>query len=115
MVDSDDRFVEREAQPLRGLYADQERAGEPRAAGDCDAVDLGRLHASARERLLDDGSHVAQVVARGKLRYHAAIGRVQLDLTVYGVAHHVTRVADERGGGLVARGFDAEHELHEKP
>ena len=45
----------------------------------------------------------------GDLGHHAAVPRVQVHLGRHHRGHHVGATADAGGGGLVARGLDAEH------
>ena len=79
--------------------------------GDGDGVEVRRRHAGVGERLVDDRQDPLGVRAARDLGHDAAPSPVELDLRVDHVAAHAVPVLDDRRGGLVAAGFDAEDEL----
>ncbi len=116
VVDHHERLARGVGQRLGGRDPDQEGPDQPRALGDRDGADVVERQTGRRERLVHDRVDRAQVVARGDLGHHAAVGRVQLGLRGDDAGDHVP-AGDDRGGGLVAGGLDREdgragHPLH---
>jgi len=95
------------------LYTDEQRARQPRSAGDGNAVDRIEADFGLSERQAEHMPHVSEVVAGSELRHDAAVGRMQLDLALHGIAQHLAVAPHDRSRRFVAGGFDAEHE-HEK-
>ena len=60
------------------------------------------------QRVADERQGAADMVARGKFRYHAAVLGVHLDLRVQSVRKQAAFRIVERDAGFVAGGFDAE-------
>ena len=85
------RSASREAVGERGAH--QQGAGQPRALGVADAVNsLNFLLAASRTRRVS-GHEPADVVARGELGHHAAVGLVHRHLRVHGVRQQAPRRA----------------------
>ena len=68
-------------QRLGAGSAHQQGTDQARTRGISDGVDLGRHTVSFGQHLTNQGQHAFDVVTRGQLRHHAAIGTVQVDLT----------------------------------
>ena len=97
-----------EGSPHRG--ADEERADESGTSGIGDALHVGGPPAGLLECVADQGEHPADVVAGRDLGHDAAVLRVEVDLAVQPVRHEPEAPVVEGHPGLVARGFDAEHQ-----
>ena len=117
MVDADQRQAGGRGERLRHLHPDQQRADQPRAAGHGDAGQIAQLAAGATERFVRHRQRALQVVARGELRHHAPILRVEGGLGVHHVREDPAAGAlarrpvhlHHRGGGLVTARLQAQH------
>jgi hypothetical protein len=108
MVDAHDRQARGPGQALCHLHADEQRAGQAGLARDGDSPDVLQPLARAFERRSIHGHDVLQMVPGSELGHDAAVARVRLDLAVHHVAEHGAPFIDQRDGGLVARGLDAQ-------
>ena len=108
VVDRHERQRTGVGERLREVEPHEQRAGQPRPVGHGHRVDLVEAAGCARQRLVQHGDHRLHVLARGQLRDHAAVFGVQLDLRRDDVRANAPAVLDDRHGGLVARGLDAE-------
>ena len=63
------------------------------------------------QRFAHDRDDLAQVLAGGKLGHHAAVFAVNRHLRGHDVRKDAAAVGDNRGGGFVAGGFDAENQI----
>ena len=81
---------------------------EPRAGGVGDEIDILDPAVRLRERGAGKRQQAADVVARGELRHHAAVERVQLHLRVQRVGEQPVARVVQRHAGLVAGSLDAE-------
>ena len=94
--------------------ADDQAADQAGPGGRGDRVDRVEAEPRLGERLADGRVEQLDMGARGDLRHHAAIGRMQVELR----AHHarqdraaaVRGAAHHRRGSLVAARLDAEHD-----
>ncbi len=101
---------------LGHLHADEQRSDQARPAGHADAGQVAQLAAGPAQRLVDHGEGALQVVARGELRDHPAVARVQVRLRVHHVGESAAARAlarrpvdlHHRGGGLVAARLQAQ-------
>ena len=109
VVDAVDRYAERERERLRGGHAHEQCAGETRACGDGDRVDVGEPHAGGLARALQSRDHRVEVGAARDLGHHAAEARVLVDAACERVADE-GRATHQAHAGLVARRLDAEHQ-----
>ena len=108
MVDGHERLALRIGQALGDLHPHEERAHEPGALGDRDRVEVGQLQLRFGEGLPDDGNDVLDVMARGQLGHHPAVGGVEGGLGRDHARQHAPAVFHHRGRRLVARRFDGE-------
>jgi hypothetical protein len=98
VIDPDERLVRSPREPLRRQQPDEQRAGEPRAVRDGDAVHVGEREPRLLERAADDPGERERVVSGGDLGHYPSEGRVQLDLA----AHDVRQDFAVRGGTTAA-------------
>ncbi len=108
VVDGDQRQPLRKGQRLGVGDAHQQRSGQPRPAGHGDGVQVGEGDAGLRQRRADHGNDGAQMLAAGQLRNHSAVAGVGGDLRGDHRGKRTRAALDNRGGGLVARGFNPE-------
>ena len=97
-------------QRLGEVDAHEQRAREPRAVGDRDAVDVGHGDAGRGERLVQHGHDPAQVGPRRDLGHDAAGRRMERDLARDDVGVDPAAVLDQRDAGLVARRLDGQEQ-----
>jgi hypothetical protein len=95
---------------LRHRAADEERAHQPGPVGDRDAAEVTQADPGLGQRPRHHGKDVLEVAPRGQLRHHAAEGAMHLVLGGDDLAQHLAAAVEHGGGGLVARGLDAEYE-----
>ena len=97
---------QRQALPVRErlgrVHSHHERAHEPRTAGDGDRVDLVERDLRLAERRFEHRDHLEQVLARGHLRYDAAVARVYRHLRSNDVRNNAPPILHDGGGGFVA-------------
>jgi hypothetical protein len=108
VVDRDEGPVKNIGEGFGDVDADEERTGETGSLGDGDRVDLAATDAGLGKGSFDDGDDGADVTSGGQLRDDAAVRLVERDLGRDDVGTDAASVDDHRGGGFVARGFDAE-------
>ena len=102
MIDGDQRFVEAEAESLCVGNADQKRAGETRAFGDGDGVEIGEGDVGSRHGLADHRDDVAKMFAGREFRDNATIVRMERHLRGDDVRQRGGSGADDGRCGLVA-------------
>lgn len=76
--------------------------------GDSDGVENCGFHAGLGERFLNDGENIFDVRARGDLRDDAAKLGVEVVLRCDNVRQDNPAIPNDRGGGFIAGGFNAE-------
>lgn len=76
VVDAQQRQVAADGQPLGHVHAHQQRADQPRPAGDGHAIEVVEAQMGLAHGLLDNGVDHLHVAARGHLREHAAVAGV---------------------------------------
>ena len=108
VVHRHERQPARGGERLRGRDADEQRADQPGSARDRDLLDVVEPRAGPLERVGGHRVDQLQVVARGDLRHHAAVARVQQPLRGDHVREDPAVVADDRGAGVVAARLDGE-------
>ena len=79
MVDPVERLAERERVGLGRGDPDQQRAGQARAGGDRDRVEVGAAHAGRVQRAVHGRDHRLEVGPAGDLGHHPAEPRVLVD------------------------------------
>ena len=102
MIDAAEGSAVHPGERLGGLHADEERAHEPRPLGHRDAVEVTEGHARLGEGLADHGHDHLEVSARGELRHHAAVGRVDVVLRGDDAPQHLALAVEDGGRRLVA-------------
>jgi hypothetical protein len=108
VVHADQGAVERQRVGLRRRHPDQQGARQARADGDRERVHVLEPRPAQGEGLLDGGVEQVDVGAGGDLGDHAAVAGVQALLVGDDVGAHPAAVLDQRDGGLVAGGLDAQ-------
>ena len=109
VVDAVQRLAQPDRERLGRRDTDEQRAGQARAAGDRDGVDVVQPQAGGLAGLLDGRDHRLEVGTARHLRYDAAEPRVLVDAARHRVRQQRV-AADQTDAGLVARGLDAEDE-----
>ena len=109
MVDAEGRHAERGGERVGEGGPGEQSAGKAGALRIGDRPELRNGAAGTREHVPGEGYEAPDMVARGELGDHAAVGFMHLDLGV----HHVREQPPGRGvvqrhAGLVAGGLDAE-------
>jgi hypothetical protein len=115
VVHGNERLVVDPGERLGEVHADEQRAGEARAIGDGDPVDVPPFRAGLLPRRVEDRHDPAQVRPRRHLRHDAAGRGVKGDLRRDDVGVDAASVLDERDARLVARRLDREQEAHGAP
>ena len=108
VVHADERRAVHPGERLGRRAADEQRADEPGPLGDRDAVEIAQPDARLRERAANDGHDRLEVAARGQLGHDAAVRGVDVVLGGDDAREHLAPAVDDGGGGLVARGLDAQ-------
>jgi len=108
MVDRDQRLADRMRQRLAGDEADHDAADQAGAGGGGDRVDRIETQPGIGERATDERFERLDMRARGDFGDDAAERRMRRLLPGEAVAEHAPVAGHERGGGLVAGGFEAE-------
>ena len=76
MIDGDQRLAQGEGQRLGVGHTDQQCSRQAGAFGDRDGIEIGEADAGFGQRGADDGNDVAQMLAGGEFRNHAAVRSV---------------------------------------
>jgi hypothetical protein len=108
VVHADERPLVHERERLREIDPDQQRAGQARAVGHRDRVDILDRRSGILERLVEHRHDPAEVRPGGHLRHDASGRRVERGLARDDVRVDPATVLDERDARLVARRFDGE-------
>ncbi len=74
------RFLQGEGHGLAGFETDEQRAGQTRAAGGGDSVQVGSFYPGSLKGVLGDGRQIAQVFAGGEFGHDAAVFGMELNL-----------------------------------
>ena len=109
MIHRHERDAKAIRRSLRTGHADEQRADQTRAGGDCDAIDVAPSDVGIAEGARHQRKKMLQMFALGDLRHDSAERLVPLDLRGDEVHAHAAVVAEERDRGLVAGGLDAEN------
>ena len=109
------RNVQRRAQRTGHAGADQQRARQAGAARVGHHIHGVQMFTGFVQHGLRQRQHAADMVAAGKLRHHAAIGLVHVDLAVQGMGQqprHAAALDTHQGhAGFVTGRFDAQDQL----
>jgi hypothetical protein len=96
--------------------ANEKRAGEARALGVGHRPEIRGLAACLRQQVAGERHEAPDVVARGELRHHPAVGLVHVDLRVHCMAEEAPGAGVvERHAGLVAGGLDTQDQHAREP
>ncbi len=108
MIDGDERQVFGEGQRLGGHHADHDAPDQTGPTGGGDGGEVAEFQAGIPHRLVNDLIDGFDVCTGGDLGDDAAVGTVGIELRQNHVGKDSPLPVDERGGGLIATGFDAE-------
>lgn len=109
VVDAIQGLFRRPSQRLGTGNAYSQASSQSRTSRDRYGIHLGQVHIRILQGLGDDRHKGLSVCPRGDLRYDAAVAGV----LVHGGCDHVGQQSvalDQGGSGLVAGGFDAQHQ-----
>ena len=106
MVHRDERHPECERGGLGKVHTDEQRADEPRRAGDGHGVNVAAGQAGHRQRAVGQLGDDLHVRTRGDLGHDAAVNGVQIGLGKDLIGQHLAPVAHEGDGRLVTGGFN---------
>ena len=109
MVHAQQRHIQRPGDGFGGVEAGQQRPGQPRPVGYGHRVDVLQPHPAIAHRPLQRRRQVANVLPRGQLRHHAAIGRMELRLRRDDVRPQDAPVFHHPGRRFVAGSFNAQN------
>ena len=113
MIDGDERAPQPKRDGLAHGDADDQPADQAGTGGRGYPVDRLEAEPGFGERLADGRVEQLDMGARGDLRHHPAIGRMQIELRAHharqDLAPSVRRQAHDCRRGLVAARLDAEH------
>ena len=109
VVDRVQRLAGGDGERLGRAHPHHQRAGQPGPGGDGDGVHVLQRHAGVGQRLPQGGDEGVEVGAGGDLRDHPAEADVLLHRGGHGVGQQ-GGAADDADAGLVAGGFDAQHQ-----
>jgi hypothetical protein len=113
MIDRDQGLAGGEREPLRGNQTDHDAADQARSGSRRYGVHVGKGEARFVKRLDDHTVQQLDMGAGGDFRDHAPVGPMGRGLAEHHVGQDRARsgrdAAHDRGRGLVAAGFDAEH------
>ena len=108
VIDGDKGFALRGGNRLARHHPDHHPADQAGARGGGDAVEIVERHAGILHRRLDQRIDMIEMRPRRNLRYYAAKGAMLLELAQHDIGPDGPVAVHDRGGGLVATGFDAE-------
>ena len=106
VVDRDQRLVCRIGQRLGRAHADEQRAHQARAIGHSNRIDVRQGHVRLLQAFIHHRIDALHVLARGNLRHHAAVHRMQRNLRRNDRGDDLAAVADDRRRRLVTAGFN---------
>ena len=105
---ADGRHVEAEGQRAADHGADHQSPDQSRAGCERHRIDVRPPSPGIVEERVQQGHDLADMVAGGEFRHHAAVAGVQFDLAVERVRKQPGAGVVERDAGLVAGCLDAE-------
>ena len=106
VADTDHRQLARPGDRLPEIDAHQQAANQARASGHGDTVDLLPACGRVLQCPLDHRDQCLQMRARGDLRHHASVGRVQGILGANDIGEQPRTAGDDRRGGFITGGLD---------
>ena len=108
MIHGNKRLTSGEGDPFGRIQANQQRRSQTGTERSRDGIDFVNGRMALGQRLLDHGIDQVEMVARRKLRDNATVWTMQGNLRTDDVGKNLRAVGDDRGGGLVTGGLDAE-------
>ncbi len=112
VIDCDQRLVRRQRQPLADQQPDHHPADQPRAGGRGDGIDFANGDIGFVEHLADQAGEDFDMGAGGDFRHHAAERPVGVILPDHRLGEDLPVASDQRGGAIVAGGFEGEDQGH---
>jgi hypothetical protein len=109
MVDADEGHAGRERHALGDIRADQQPTDQPRPDRRRHAGEIARRQPRLLEHRAQQARQHGEMGPRGDLRHDAAEGRVIGDLARHAFGQDHAVGIEDRAGGLVAGGLDAQH------
>jgi len=109
MVYAEGRNVPGKCQRLGARSPNQQGSDQSGAGGVGDRIDLGRHAAGLVQHLPNQRQHAFDVITAGKLRHHAAIGAMQVDLTEQRIGQKPAFTVVKCDTGFVAGGFKSQY------
>src|SRR5688500_6469920 len=103
VIDADEGFMRGERGAFGVVDADEQRADQPWALRDLEAVNVMKSHAGRAQGFADHIADLFQMLARGQLRHDAAVFPVRGDLRGDDVRANFDAVFNDGGGRLIAR------------
>ncbi len=112
VIDREQRLARAERQPLARKQRDHHAADQSRPRGRGDGVDVGDALARLAQNPADEVGQDLDMRPRRDLRDHSAERPVRLVLADDRLGEDLPVAGDQRGGGVVAGGFEAEDQRH---
>lgn len=109
MMDGVKRLVPENGESASGECADEKRTEQAGSVGDGDVVDIVFREVSARKGLMNDGEDGFEMGTGGDFGNDATVSGENVNLRNDDVAQNLSMVANDGGGGFVARTFDGEN------
>ena len=110
MIHADQRLPERLRQHLAVGHADEQRADQPWPVRDGHGVHIFQRQVRLLDRFPHHRHDLPKVLARRKLRHHAAVLAMNLGLRRDYARKNSPAAGDDRRGRLVAGGFNTENQ-----
>ena len=104
------RQVQGECQRLRVGNTDQQCTRQAGTLGNGDGIEIGEVDPGFGQRSADDRNDIAQMLAGGEFRNHAAIRRVGCDLRGHDTRERVAPALHYRCSRLITGAFDGENQ-----
>ena len=87
----------------------QQRPCQARTLSVGDGIEVSQMEPGGAQSLPDEGQHASYVIARSKLRYHAAIFAMHFALRIERVAQQTALAIVKRDASFVAGGFNTKN------
>src|SRR5262245_9707014 len=110
VMHADDRLAERHGQTVRNAGSYEQRSCESRAHGDGHRVNVLLAPARGPQDLVEQWQAAADVITRGELGHHTAVGAVHVDLTVHRVGEQSRVAVEQRDARFITRSFEPENQ-----
>ncbi len=110
VIHPDQRLIQPKRQRLRVRNPHQQRPRQPRPLRHSNRIQILKPNARTAHRLTHHRHDVAQMLARGQLRNHAAVVRMQVHLRGNNVRQRLRTTAHHCRRRLIARALDAQNQ-----